>query len=223
MRIRRFSALVTGLFLALAIPLTAAAPVSADPGSDEAAFVAKINALRASKGLPSLQVDAQLTGIGRSWSIHMANANGISHNPNLAGQVTSNWQKLGENVGVGGDVQSLFDAFVASPEHYRNLVDPDFRFIGVGVVYGNGRLWTSHEFMTLRTSVVRTPPAAAPKATTPVANVAPATQALTQSTAPAEAPPADAGSSVATSQTPPAPEAPEHTMHSLAQLRSLTQ
>ena len=49
---------------------------------------------------------------------------GISHNPNLANDVSANWTKLGENVGVGNDVDSLMNAFINSPAHYHNLVDP---------------------------------------------------------------------------------------------------
>ena len=53
----------------------------------------------------------------------------ISHNPNLGSQVSGNWTKLGENVGVGYDVDGLMQAFINSPAHYRNLVDPEWNYI----------------------------------------------------------------------------------------------
>ena len=78
-------------------------------------------------------------------------ANGqISHNPNLGSQVSGGWTKLGENVGVGYDVDGLMQAFINSPAHYRNLVDPAWTHVGVGVTFGgDGRMYTTHNFMAL--------------------------------------------------------------------------
>jgi hypothetical protein len=53
-------------------------------------------------------------------------------------------------VGVGYDVDGLMKAFINSSAHYRNIVDPDFNYIGVGVSYGaDGRMYTTHDFMYL--------------------------------------------------------------------------
>jgi hypothetical protein len=152
--------------LTLALPV-APAGAQADPAAAEAEFVSRINDLRASKGLGRLTVDPELVRVARAWAEKMAAADEISHNPNLAKEVSADWQKLGENVGVGMTVARLHDAFVKSPAHYRNLVDPDFTHIGVAVVVGrDGALFTTHQFMKLR------PAAAAAKATT--TTVAPA-------------------------------------------------
>ena len=160
-------------------PLVAASPAYADTVSDEMAFVAKINQLRAGLGLGQLSVDPGLTDIARNWSQQMANAGDISHNPSLKDLVTLNWSKLGENVGLGPSVDSLFTAFVNSPHHYANLVDPAFTHVGVGVVWSNGTMFTSHEFMTLKGGGGSSSPPpvvvqATPRATVPRA-VAPAT------------------------------------------------
>jgi len=128
------------------LPLTARA---ADP-SAESAFVARINELRESKGLAPLQVDSELVGVARHWTDRQVAAGGISHNPNLANDVDENWIRLGENVGRGANVDQLMDAFIASPEHYSNLVNPDYQYVGVGVSYdANGRMYTTHNFMQL--------------------------------------------------------------------------
>ena len=120
----------------------------ADTGSDESAFLAKLNDLRASKGLPGLSVNPALVDVARAWSAQMAAAGNISHNPSLAGQAPSNWAKLGENVGMGGDVQSLHDAFVASEHHYVNMVDGQFSQVGIGVVHGgDGTIFVTVDFM----------------------------------------------------------------------------
>jgi hypothetical protein len=104
--------------------------------------------VRQAHGLPPLQVYGELVGIARGWADQMASAGGISHNPSLSGSVSAPWKKLGENVGVGYDVGGLMNAFINSPAHYRNIVDPQFNYIGVGVSYGaDGRTYTTHDFM----------------------------------------------------------------------------
>jgi uncharacterized protein YkwD len=143
--------------------------ISAAPG-DSAGFVAAINDLRVSKGLGALSVDGNLTDIAQSWANSMGLADGISHRADLRSGVTGNWQTLGENVGVGPSVGSLMDAFIASPGHYKNLVDPRFTHVGVGTVRIGNLLYTAHEFMAVRGASVAPPPAPAP-APAPVAPV----------------------------------------------------
>ena len=157
---------VIAVILAAALPLAAPAVADrANPAADEQAFVTKINQLRAEHGLRPLSVNGELTTIGRRWAGKMAAAGQISHNKNFPNEVTQDWEKLGENVGVGSNVDELHDAFVKSPAHFRNLVDKDFTHIGVGVVYADdGSLYTSHQFMKLRASAPAPPP---PTQTTP--------------------------------------------------------
>lgn len=119
----------------------------ADGPSDEANFVAQINALRATRGAPALEVDAGLTAKARSWAGTMAGQGTIWHS-SLQDGITASWRKLGENVGMGGSVDSLETAFVNSPHHYDNLVDPAFRSVGIGVVRNAaGVLFVAEEFM----------------------------------------------------------------------------
>jgi hypothetical protein len=217
----RWKSLVVSVAVALAT-LGAAVPAHADPAGDaEARFVAKINALRAEKGVQPLVVDAELTGIGRRWAAHMAEAGQISHNPDYAAQVHQDWGKLGENVGMGPDVDTLFDAFVRSAGHYRNLVDPDFNRIGVGVVIApDGTMFTAHQFMMLRGSSTKAAPVPAP---TPTAAPRPA-PAPRPAVAPEPRPspaPAAAPAPPPVAAPPPAPAAPARLVSMLAVLRAL--
>jgi len=141
-------------------PAAAVSVAAASPSPElESQFVSRINSLRASKGLSQLQVSGQLQGVARNWTEQMVRDGQISHNPNLGSQVSGNWTKLGENVGVGYDVDGLMQAFIDSPAHYRNLVDPEWNYVGVGVTMaGDGRMYTTHNFMAMPSSNPKPPP-----------------------------------------------------------------
>ena len=120
---------------------------AADTVGDEFSFATQLNELRASQGLPALAVEVRLVEIARAWSGEMAAANSLSHNPNLASQAPSNWQRLGENVGFGGSVDTIHRALVNSPGHYANMVNPHFNYVGIGVVRSGDRVWVTQVFM----------------------------------------------------------------------------
>lgn len=186
----------------LALGSAGVSPVGAvDPGL-ESDFVARLNGVRAEAGLPPLTVDGELTAVARAWSDHMAAAGGISHNPSVGGQVSAPWRGIGENVGTGGDVGSVMQAFVDSESHYANIIDGDYDYVGVGVTWGaDGRLYTTHVFMDLDGRPAAVAPAAAPEpapAPAPEAEAPPAASEPTSVTAPSPPPP----------QPPPAAAAP---------------
>jgi hypothetical protein len=162
---------VFGLIVAIGVSLFPAG-AHADTVSDEASFVAKINDLRISKGLPALEVNANLVSKARGWAAGMAAAGRIWHST-LSDGITADWQKLGENVGMGGSVDGLHAAFVASPHHYENLVDPDFGYVGIGIVMSSGTIYVSEMFMKLMPAKapvsVTVPPVTAPRGTPPPA------------------------------------------------------
>ena len=159
-----------------------------DPGSAEADFTARINALRASKGLAPLAVDAELVREARSWASNMAGQGRIFHTSNLSNGITADWVKLGENVGVGADVAVLFQAFLDSPTHYANLVDPKYSTVGVGVVVSGDRIFTAHRFMAVAPPAPPPPPppppAPAPAVTAPPPTAPPVTAAPTTTAPP---------------------------------------
>jgi len=179
--------LVFGLILALGVsfyPATA----GADTVSDEAAFVAKINNLRASKGLAPFQVNANLVAKARAWSAGMASAGRIWHST-LSDGITEDWRKLGENVGMGGSVDGLHTAFVNSLHHYENLVDPSFTHVGIGIVMSGKTIFVTEVFMQLMPA--KTQPILAPPTTATTApRVTPTTAAPPKPTTTTAAKPA---------------------------------
>lgn len=141
--------LAVALLACLGLVANPAQASPADPSADEAQFVALLNQTRARGGLPPLAVDAELTSLARGWAQHQADAGHISHANPISAGVTADWLKLGENVGTGGNVQVVMDAFIASPGHYANIMDPEFTKVGVGVVWVGNALYTTHRFMKL--------------------------------------------------------------------------
>jgi hypothetical protein len=122
----------------------------ASDAAAEANFVARINSIRRQHGVAPLAVYSQLTGISRQWTDHMVANGNLSHNGNLSNEVSGDWTKLGENIGMGTDVDSIMNQFVSSGAHYNNMVDPAFNYIGVGVSYdASGQMYTTHDFMAM--------------------------------------------------------------------------
>jgi hypothetical protein len=216
--------LVFGLILAVGVSLLPAGAAQADPVGDESAFVAKINELRTDKGLSPLSVNQNLVAKARSWAAGMAAAGRIWHST-LSDGITEDWKKLGENVGMGGSVKGLHDAFVASQHHYENLVDPAFGQVGIGIVISGNTIFVSEMFMQLmptaapptttttsapRVTTTTAPKPAAPKAAAPkpapkVAAVKPVVPVQAPVAPPVAAPPAPPVVPVASAATPPAP------------------
>lgn len=127
--------------------LAEAAPA---PGAAEDEFLSLLNGERAARGLAPLTSDAGLAPIAREWSGHMAATNHLYHRSDLRAQVetrvTRDWQRIGENVGYGGDVAGLHRAFMASPGHLDNIVG-DYNRVGVGVINVGSTIWVTFNFL----------------------------------------------------------------------------
>lgn len=144
---------VVASFLALA---SSANPAGAQAAEEEAFFRA-LNETRTELGLPELTINTELTSLSRVWAAEMAEEGEIFHANPISENMTSDWLKLGENVGVGPEVDALMDAFIASPTHYQNIIDPEFTHVGVGVVWEGDLMFTTHRFMKLADRTLSTP------------------------------------------------------------------
>ncbi|MDQ1397012.1 MAG: hypothetical protein QOG64_2271 [Acidimicrobiaceae bacterium] len=200
--------LVLKLALALVaaiLPLAASVAPAHAAGGAESEFLAKINGLRAAHGLGQLSMDGPLSAMAAGWTQHMAAVGSLSHNPNL-GSAPGQWTVAGENVGVGPDVATLFNAFVASPHHYENLVDGRYNAIGISVVVAaDGQMWTTHDFEAK--TAAKTPAAAPAPAPAPATRAPAAAPAARPATAPAARPAAAPARPAPTAAARPAPAA----------------
>jgi uncharacterized protein YkwD len=134
-----FAALLAGL--SLCAPSTAAAEVP--PAS--IAMITKVNEMRHSSGLPTLQTSEALVGSARNYARYMLRNDYLGHLSSI--QAGGNFLFLGETLawhsGWRPRVGYTFSRWMNSPPHRAVLVNPTYRFIGAGKV--RGRLGTRRE------------------------------------------------------------------------------
>lgn len=104
--------------------------------ADEAA--ALLNEIRHASGLGSMAVDARLEGAARYQARRMAQYRRVSHAIGRGNGFVARLRKAGihgpaaENLCAGQkDVRSAFKAWMNSPGHRRNILDPEFAHYGL--------------------------------------------------------------------------------------------
>ena len=149
--------LVAAVMMTAMFPgLTANATTSQRSGcwryrTTERSFVQKMNGARDRAGVPSMRLDKQLTKVARIHTRAMVRDNRLFHTPsNTMTRRVTNWSILGENVGVGGHVDSLHRAFMNSPAHRDNVLFGQYRHVGVGVKVRGDRMWVTVVFESRR-------------------------------------------------------------------------
>jgi uncharacterized protein YkwD len=113
-------------------------------GSVEQQIVNLVNNVRAQNGLQALQVKPELQNFARQWSQQQFSNGAMSHGMMNFSRNTV----AGQNVAYAkGDVnyfgwdqiwsaQATMDGWMNSPGHRANILKPEYKYIGVGVVYG---------------------------------------------------------------------------------------
>jgi uncharacterized protein YkwD len=134
----------------LGATLVLAGTTQASAGGSDYQFLADVNSARASHGLHALTMVSDLHSVATNWSHHMASGgcggSGICHNPNLTSQ-GGDWREIGENVGVGPSESAIENAFMNSPEHRANILNPNYTQVGIGTATGSdGRLYVTQDF-----------------------------------------------------------------------------
>ncbi len=150
-----------------AAPDTAIGPAAGTEPQLEQQFLALLNAERAQNALTPLVRDGRIDRVATNWSQHMAatyvttgmtrdpaatadcSRSSLCHRPDLVAQLSApfpDWTVVGENVGVGGEVAAINEAFLASPPHQRNIIGA-YNAVGIGVTIGSGRIWVTVDFV----------------------------------------------------------------------------
>lgn len=108
------------------------------------ALVQAINGARAANGLAPLQVDARLATAAHGQSAYLASAGVLDHSGPDGSTVFTRLTRqgyhghmVGENLAAGMGPAATVQAWLASPGHRMNLLEPGFHLLGVGVVLGS--------------------------------------------------------------------------------------
>jgi uncharacterized protein YkwD len=125
----------------------------ADASQINPAVVCLVNGQRAIRGLPDLQEDRRLDRSAQGWTDVMVASGSFTHGPDFSARITAagfSWADAGENIATGFRTpREVMDAWMASPGHCRNILDPVYSRIGVGFVTrpvagsaSSGATWT---------------------------------------------------------------------------------
>ena len=129
--------------------LAAAAPVGGRArltvGSDAWKMLKATNASRGRYDLATLRLNRELSQIARRHSLAMARNHQLFHTADVSVYLQGiSWHVWGENVGyTPGDVPSMEEAFMNSPEHRSNILGGAFRHVAIGAVRVDGTLWVT--------------------------------------------------------------------------------
>lgn len=101
----------------------------------------RINVIRAENGLPTLLPSPQAMVKAQAWAEHLAGTGVLEHSSLWDGMPEGGFA-MGENVGQGPSVEAVNAAFLKSPKHRANLLDPQWNWAGTGIARSpNGTLF----------------------------------------------------------------------------------
>ena len=120
-----------------------ASPASAAT-SLEKRMISKINQARARHGVGPVQLNRGLVRTARAHTTEMTGQRTLFHTPTFSSVCC--WQAIAENVGTGTSVRGLHRAFMGSPGHRANLLNPRMTQVGVGIVSDGTSLWVTELF-----------------------------------------------------------------------------
>jgi len=197
MRARLAAAIVLSVLTATVALLAPSASAESSPSAFGTRLVSLINQARSQHGLRALTVAAGTSTVASNWTSHLDAQQALSHNPDLGHQLEThgspNWTAYGENVGDGptSSADTLFQAYMNSPEHRDNILGSAYRYVGVGVVFDGSTAWNTLDFVdqysgssTSTTSTTSTSTTSHPRATTTPKTTTTKTTAAPRTTTP---------------------------------------
>jgi uncharacterized protein YkwD len=105
-----------------------------------------VNQERAMAGVAPLSADPGLEASAQRWADSLARSGRLSHSGTVG--VGIEHVIAGENVGVGGLVEVVHAALMASVPHRANLLDGRFTRIGIGIARAaDGRVFVVQQFV----------------------------------------------------------------------------
>ncbi len=103
-----------------------------------AAVLCLVNQQRTTRGLPALVQDGRLERSAQGWAATMIATGQFTHGVNFAARISAagfDWSFAGENIATGYPTPAaVVLGWMASTGHCRNILEPGFSAIGIGVV-----------------------------------------------------------------------------------------
>ncbi len=115
------------------------------------------NGERRKFGLPPLRLSPELAAAARRHSSDMAGRNVLSHNSSTGGLLQDRLTEAGIYYAAAGEniantsipeAELINRSFLASPEHRKNILDPEYDTIGIGAVQSRrGSFFVTEDFI----------------------------------------------------------------------------
>ncbi|PSR16706.1 hypothetical protein C8255_16460 [filamentous cyanobacterium CCP3] len=113
-----------------------------------------VNAERQRVNAPPLVLNEKLTTAAQRHSQDMATSRRMSHTGSDGSTMRSRidatqyrWSTIGENVAMGQPTAAaVMSAWMSSPGHRQNILNPAFTELGIGQANGGGRLYWTQVF-----------------------------------------------------------------------------
>jgi uncharacterized protein YkwD len=125
---------------AAAAPPDAGGPEPATTPEARAQLLLRVNSLRATAGVPGVQVDPRLDAVAQAYAERMATQRFFAHVspegdslPDRLEQAGYAYKASGENLGMASGPLAAHLAIEESPGHRKNLLDPAFERVGFGL------------------------------------------------------------------------------------------
>jgi uncharacterized protein YkwD len=147
----RWTRLIAPL-LAVALLAVFSSSAFAETPPDREARVAKVlelvNAERAKSGARPLTLNNNLNTAAQGYAELLSGTTCFEHTcgpvaePSARGELAgyTNWNRFAENIAAGQQTpEAVMTAWMSSDGHRRNILNPDYSEIGIGVAVSNGR------------------------------------------------------------------------------------
>ena len=119
----------------------------------ERALFDALNRERTAQGLPALQWDEALASAAREHAVRMAQRNTLSHQlpgePAVQDRATragARFSLIAENIAVAPTPATIHSAWMQSPHHRENILDPELNVVGIAVIKGGDGLFAVQDF-----------------------------------------------------------------------------
>ena len=142
--------IVAVVLQALVLSVSAQAP---EPPAPEQQLLTLLNVERGHAHLAALQWDAKVAEAAQAHSRRLADHHALSHQfagePELTSRVGATgarFSAVAENVAVADDAEEAHLAFMSSPGHRANILNPQYNAVGIAATRVNNHLYVTEDF-----------------------------------------------------------------------------